>query len=132
MADGEDVVDWRRLREFADVDLEASFILSWQYETATLYIDVDILLMPDHPFYEEPRPKEKICIRPAIVEFPFCEQVAIEGEQAGEDIAATVDKLGHGAIRGLRLLTDGCYEIKGEFGTVTIEAERPLLRLKSP
>lgn len=132
MADDAEVVDWRRLREFADVDLEASFILSWQYETATLFIDVDILLLPDHPFYEKPRPKEKICIRPALVEFPFCELVVIEGEQPGEDIAATVDKLGHGAITGLRLLSDGCYEIVGEFGTVRIEAERPLLRLKSP
>jgi hypothetical protein len=131
MADDNDVVDWRRLREFADVDIEASFVLSWQYESGTLFIDVDILLLPDHPFYEKPRPKEKICIRPAIIEFPFCEKVLIEGVQAGEDTAATVDKLGHGAIGGLRLLTDGCYEIAGQFGTVRIESERPLLRLKS-
>ena len=128
----DDVVDWRRLREFADVDLEASYVLSWLHESGTLYIDVDVLLMPDHAFYEKPRPKEKICIRPAIIEFPFCEAVSVEGVTPGEDNAATVDKLGHGAIRDLRLLSDGCYEISGAFGVVRIEAERPLLRLKSP
>ena len=111
--------------------MASSFVLSWQYETGTLFIDVDILLLPDHPFYEKPRPKEKVCIRPGIIEFPFCELVIIEGEQAGEDIAATVDKLGHGAIRRLRLLSDGCYEIDGDFGSVRIESERPLLKLKS-
>lgn len=131
MAEAE-VVAWRRLREFADVDLEASFVLSWQHEADSLLIDIDVLLSPEHPFYEAPRPREKVCIRPAIVEFPFCELVAVEGEQPGEDIAATVDKLGHGAIRGLRLIAEGYYEIVGEFGAVKIQAERPLLRLKSP
>ena len=126
------VVDWRRLREFADVDLEASFVLSWSYESGTLYIDVDVLLMPEHAFYEKPRPKEKVCIRPAIIEFPLCEAVIVEGVHAGEDNAATVDKLGHGVFSDLRLLSDGCYEISGAFGVVRIEAERPLLRLKSP
>ena len=127
-----DVVDWRRLREFADVDLEASFVLSWLHESGTLFIDIDVLLLPEHAFYEKPRPREKVCIRPAIIEFPFCEAVAVEGVVSGEDNAATVDKLGHGAITDLRLLTDGCYEISGAFGVVKIEAERPLLRLKTP
>ena len=43
------------------------------------------------------------------------------------DIAAT---LGHGAIEGLRRIGEGRYEIRGEFGQVKIDAERPLLRLK--
>ena len=126
------VVDWRRLREFADVDLEASFVLSWLYESGTLYIDVDVLLLPEHAFYEKPRPKEKVCIRPAIIEFPMCEAVIVAGIDAGEDNAATVDKLDHGGIEDLRLLSDGCYEISGAFGVIRIEAERPLLRLKNP
>jgi hypothetical protein len=130
MASSTEAVDWRKLREFADVDLEQSFVLSWNYEAGTLFIDIDLLLLPDHPFYEKPRPAEKVCIRPAIIEFPFCEAVRAG---AGEgDIAAIVAGLGVGAITGLRLLADGQYEIKGDFGDVEIEAERPLLRLKSP
>jgi hypothetical protein len=43
-----------------------------------------------------------------------------------------IEGLGHGVIEGLRRHPDGRYEIKGEFGTVFIAAERPLLRLKGP
>ena len=130
MARDAKAVDWHDLREFADVDLERSFILSWHYEAGALLVDIDLLLLPDHPFYEKPRPAEKVCIRPALIEFPFCEAVA---EGKGDDgIATTVASLGTGAITGLRLLADGYYEISGEFGDVEIEAERPLLRLKGP
>jgi hypothetical protein len=125
-------VDWRKLREFADVDLEHSFVLSWNFEAGTLLVDIDLLLLPDHPFYEPPRPAEKICIRPALIEFPFCMAAGVSGAVSGGDIGASVAGLGNGAISGLTLISDGNYEISGDFGTVKIEAERPLLRLKNP
>ena len=130
MADDVEAVDWHKLREFADVDLERSFILSWHHEAGALLIDIDLLLLPDHPFYEKPRPAEKVCIRPALIEFPFCE--VLTAGKGDNDIAATVAGLGTGAITGLRLLADGYYEISGDFGNVEIGAERPLLRLKGP
>ncbi|MGI9225446.1 MAG: hypothetical protein ACR2QX_13260 [Woeseiaceae bacterium] len=130
MASSSKVVDWQKLREFADVDLERSFVLSWNYEAGALLVDIDLLLLPEHPFYEKPRPAEKVCIRPALIEFPFC-QAVITGK-GDDDIAAIVASLENGAITGLRLLADGYYEISGVFGSVEIEAERPLLRLKSP
>lgn len=128
MAGDEEAVDWRKLREFADVDLAQSFVLSWHHEGGAVLIDIDLLLLPDHPFYEKPRPAEKVCIRPALIEFPFCE--AVKAGLDEDDISAIVGGLGIGAISGLRLLADGHYEISGEFGVVEIEAERPLLRLK--
>ncbi len=131
MASDIKAVDWRKLREFADVDLERSFVLSWHCEAGTLLVDIDLLLLPDHPFYEKPRPAEKVCIRPALIEFPYC-QVVKAGTDRGNDIAAVVAGLGIGAITGLRLLADGHYEVSGEFGEVEVEAERPLLRLKGP
>jgi hypothetical protein len=130
MASDQDSVDWRKLREFAEVDLAQSFVLSWHYEAGAVLIDIDLLLLPDHPFYEKPRPAEKVCIRPALIEFPFCEAVKAGSDE--DDISAVVDGLGIGAISGLRLLADRRYEISGEFGDVEIEAERPLLRLKGP
>lgn len=130
MAGDTEAVDWRKLREFADVDLEQSFVLSWHYEAGALLVDIDLLLLPDHPFYEKPRPAEKVCIRPALIEFPFCE--AVTTGKGDNDVAAIVASLENGAISGLRLLADGCYEISGDFGSVEIEAERPLLRLKGP
>jgi hypothetical protein len=130
--DDNETVDWRELREFAAVDLTSSFVLSWHFEADTLFIDSDILLLPDHPFYEKPRPAEKVCIRPAIIEFPFCVDVALDGSSGGRDLKTFVDELGHGAVTGLRRRADGCYEIRGDFGAVSIEAERPVLRLKGP
>lgn len=129
MSETGDTTDWRQLREFADVDLTRSFVLSWHVESDVLFIDIDLFLTPDHPFYEKPRPAEKVCIRPAYIEFPFCEALGPDGTMDGEliDIAGN---LGHGAITGLRRIADGRYEISGEFGTVHVVAERPLLRLK--
>lgn len=128
MASDQEAVDWRKLREFADVDLTQSFVLSWHYEAGAVLIDIDLLLLPDHPFYEKPRPAEKVCIRPALIEFPFCESVNAGSDE--DDNSAVVADLGIGTIAGLRLLADGHYEISGDFGVVEIEAERPLLRLK--
>jgi len=123
--------DWRKLREFAAVDLDQSYILSWHFESETLMIDVDVHLTSEHPFYEKPRPAEKVCIRPAIIEFPFCEQITV-GDDTSSSRAELVERLGHGVIEGLRRHEDGHYEINGEFGTVLVFAERPLLRLKAP
>ncbi len=132
MPSDNETVDWRRLREFAGVDLSSSFVLSWYFESDTLFIDCDVLLLPDHPFYEKPRPAEKVCIRPAIIEFPFCESVAVDGSRSGDDLRSFVSDIGHGAITGMQRCADGRYELYGEFGTVSIEAERPVMRLKGP
>lgn len=113
------------------MDLTQSFILSWQIESGTLLIDVDVQLTDEHPFYEKPRPAEKVCIRPAIIEFPFCQKLALDGGADGS-LSDVADSLGSGIIRGLQRLADGCYEIRGEFGTVLVDAERPMLRLRGP
>lgn len=123
--------DWRQFREFSAVDLEQSFVLSWQVDSASLLIDIDVLLTPEHPFYERPRPSEKSCIRPAIIEFPCCVALRI-GDSAPGTVAETAEGIGHGAIKGLQRLVDGRYEILGDFGTVLVSAERPLLKLRGP
>lgn len=129
MDEASDITDWRQLREFADVDLTRSFILSWHIESDALLIDIDLFLTPEHAFYERPRPAEKVCIRPAYIEFPVCEQLSSGRSTEGElvDIAGN---LGPGAITGLRRLANARYEISGDFGTVFIDAERPLLKIK--
>ena len=131
MVDTTSPTDWRELREFAAVDLTRSFVLSWHVEPGMLVIDIDVFLAAEHPFYEKPRPAEKVCIRPAFIEFPLCDDITVSDGVSGsiEEVTAT---LGHGAIEGLRRHDDGRYEISGEFGTVFVTAERPLLRLKGP
>ena len=129
MSNDQEIVDWRRLREFADVDLGRSYVLSWHVEGETLLIDIDLFLEPAHPFYEKPRPAEKVCIRPAVIEFPYCEKLGRDAQPAAEP-ADIAEEIPHGSIAGLRRLASGHYEISGEFGTVLIDAERPILRLK--
>lgn len=132
MSSDNEAVDWRKFLEFADVDLTRSFVLSWHFEAETLFIDTDMYLLPEHPFYEKPRPAEKVCIRAALIEFPFCVDVCVDESTGGDDISTFVSRLGHGAITGFQRRADGRYEIQGDFGTVTIEAERPVMRLKGP
>ena len=129
MNDGTGTVSWRQLREFADVDLTKSFVLSWHVEADALVIDIDLYLEADHPFYEKPRPAEKVCIRPAFIEFPFCDELQMDGEGGG-DVIEIAGNIGHGAITDLCVLEDGRYAISGEFGTVSVNAERPILRLR--
>ena len=84
-----------------------------------------------HRSVGRPRPAEKVCIRPAVIEFPYCDELRSD-RVAGKDVVEITGNLGHGAIEDLRVVADGRYEISGEFGTVSIDAERPILRLKGP
>lgn len=129
---GDGSTDWRLLREFAGVDLARSFVLSWEVESGILLVDVDLLLTPKHPFYEKPRPAEKVCIRAAVIEFPLCDRIESDHVTVGSEPAAAAGQLAHGAINGLRRLADGRYEVSGDFGVVLIDAERPIMRLKGP
>lgn len=131
MSDDKTTVSWRRLREFADVDLTQSFVLSWHMDGEMLVVDIDLFLEPGHPFYEKPRPAEKVCIRPASIEFPYCDELQSTQSGSGE-VAEISGKLGLGAISDLVVTEDGRYAISGEFGTVSVVAERPILRLKGP
>ena len=121
--------DWRELREFRDTELTASFVLAWQLDGNSLTIDIDLKLEASHPFYEKPRPAERVCIRPAVLEFPYCFSLAlkdVQGAATDKELAAT---LGLGQIHGFSVYDDGVYELSGKFGTVIINAERPVLRL---
>lgn len=124
-----DTTDWKDLLEFKAVDLAESFVLSWDIESGSLLVDVDLYLCPNHALYEKPRPAEKACYRPAFIDFPQCEE-ATDSASVGR-LSNSIRKLRPGKISGLKRTSEGMYEINGEFGTVKIRAERPLIRLKS-
>ena len=132
MANSEQTVDWRRLREFADVDLEQSFVLSWHAGAGTLCVELDLCLMPSHPFYERPRPNEKRCIRAARIEFPDCSTFGRADEVDAPDPAARAAELGPGAIDSFNVMGDGRYRFCGRFGEVYVRAGRPILRFATP
>jgi len=125
----DDTTDWRDLREFKAVDLVQSYVLAWIVDAGSLLIDVDLCLCPEHSLYEEPRPAEKACYRPAFIDFPHCESATDSLTRA--HLVDSVKKFRPGKVGGLRRTGEGRYEIVGEFGTVSIRAERPMVRLKS-
>jgi hypothetical protein len=123
--------NWTELREFRAVDLSESFVLSWAAHSGSLQIDLDLFLCPEHAFYERPRPKQRACYRPAVLEFPYCSRIVSTASRGNADaVSAIAAKLTAGKISGLRLVDDGHYEISGAFGKVEIHAERPILRLR--
>lgn len=123
--------NWTEFREFRAVDLTKSFVLSWGANSGSLQIDLDLFLCPEHAFYERPRPKERACYRPAVLEFPYCSRLVSTTSMGSADaVSANAAKLTAGRISGLRLVDDGRYEITGAFGKVEIHAERPILRLR--
>ena len=128
----DDETNWTEFREFSTVDLEQSFVVAWETDGESLMIDLDVVLRPGHAFYEEPRPAEGACFRPAVIEFPLCTQITGPGKDGNDKVAEALKSLKSGRIAGLRRTGKGHYAISGEFGTVTIVAERPLLRLKAP
>ena len=130
MSDNE--TNWTEFREFATVDLEQSFVVAWGTEGESLMIDVDVVLRPEHKFYEEPRPAEGACFRQAVIEFPFCTQIAEQGIDDSDQVAEAIESFKAGRIAGFRRTGKGRYVISGEFGSVEITAVRPLLRLKAP
>ena len=124
--------DWRELREFSGVDLENSYVLSWSVTVGTLVIDVDVCLDAQHPFYEPPRPSETSCIRAGVLEFPYCTSLRAEnGRASSTDPNVVAGTLRHGKITGLTRIGDGRYDLRGAFGRVCIEGERPLLRFSN-
>ncbi len=124
----EDATSWRDLREFRGVDLSGSYVLGWALDRGSLLVDLDVLLLPEHPFYERPRPSEKVCIRAATLEFPRCESVTHD-ERGLLDTADGLAALGTGKLANLCVYAEGVYEIEGRFGRITLEAERPVLAL---
>ena len=125
-----DTTNWTELREFKAVDLAQSYVLSWHIDAGALLVDTDLYLLPEHALYEKPRPSEKACYRPAYIEFPYCTRVDAGGKGGDKAITDAVRQLGSGRIAGFMRTGEGRYEMRGEFGTVAIDAGRPMLRLK--
>lgn len=122
--------DWRDLREFKGVDLSESFVLSWLLRDEILRIDIDLCLLPDHVFYESPRPAESECYRPAVLQFPACTSLRRHGDSdAAQETADVAASLGHGKITRFSRVSNGRYELHGRFGKVEITADRPILNI---
>ena len=118
----DDETNWTEFREFATVDLDQSFVVAWETNGGSSVIDLDVVLRPEHAFYEEPRPAEGACFRPAVIDFPLCTQITGPGKDCNGNVAGAVESLKSGRIAGLRRTGNGHYANWCELGPAAIVA----------
>jgi hypothetical protein len=53
----------------AGVDLSDSFVLTWTVDSDQLLFQLDASLWPENPNYEQPKPGEHTCYKPATLAF---------------------------------------------------------------
>ena len=56
---------WTEMPEFDGIDLTESYVLGWWLDERGLHLDLDVALVPGHPQYQAPKPKERTCWREA-------------------------------------------------------------------
>ena len=123
--------DWRSLREFRGIDLSASFALGFKFDGGKFQVDADLCLLEDHAFYETPRPAEKACFRPASIDFDDCREIVVDSGESATDLRSAAAAIGGGQMRDFRKTGPARYRFEGDFGTVAIIAERPVVRFRN-
>ena len=114
-------MDWREIPDFAHVDLEDSFVLSWNEAAHTLTFRLEASLWPGHPSYSVPKPNEHTCYK--IAELVFSNTFRVEGLPSTAEVIPTLDgggSIDYGSIDTLQLGDDGIWMICGDFGSVRI------------
>ena len=119
-----------KIEAFEDVLLEDTFVFSWRQSSESLVFEVLASLLQSHPDAAAPASGDWACYRPALIEFAGVSSVSgllpQEAVSATRDASGTVD---YGCIDELSCTSPGNYRIAGEFGVVTVAAERVSLLL---
>ena len=113
--------DWREIPQFAFVDLEDSFVLSWSEAAHSLTFRLEASLRPGHPDYAEPKPNQHTCYKKA--EIVFTNTFRVEGLTSMADVVPAYSADGsvdYGTVDMLERNDDGIWMICGDFGNVRI------------
>src|SRR5215216_6693912 len=96
--------------------LEDSWVLDVVARPGILVIDLDAVLLPEHPDYEAPLPGESYCYRRGELRF---EGVA-DLHWSGQGLPPARDASGDFDYGGIDSLTfgDGAYRVSGNFGDI--------------
>lgn len=124
-----DPVDYSALLGLEHVFLEDSYIVGIHELPEALRVVLHVVLLPEHPAYEAPRPDRQHCYRTGILEFPKAE-VSWEERlfQKFTDRDGLVD---YGNIDRLVRHEDGTYEMEGDFGKARIRSNHPELTVRA-
>jgi hypothetical protein len=113
-------MDWRNLEEFKGIDLNDSFILSWEQSTEKLTFELIISIWPESEFYTKPHPDEYTCYRKGTLSFTGIESLvglaSMESTRYSTDPDGSID---YGNIDSL-VKSERGFNLGGEFGEVTV------------
>lgn len=107
---------------FAELVLEESFVLDISATPTRLVLCVEFALTPEHPAYAPPPPNENEAYRRGEIRFLGVRRLVWEGQGAQPATDASGER-DYGHIDDLRW-DDGVYELAGDWGEITLEAER--------
>jgi len=105
---------------FGGVDLNDSFVLSWQESVDSLVFYLEASLWPESDHYSTPCKDEWTCYKPAILTFKGVSE--IQGLKSMRDTLHSTDANGDvdfGNIDELEQLETG-FRVAGDFGEVEI------------
>ncbi|MQA82827.1 MAG: hypothetical protein GEV10_30975 [Streptosporangiales bacterium] len=112
---------------FANVHLTDSWVLDVTVRPGEVVFDLDLVVLPSHPSYDEPLPGEQYCYRSAALRFPDLAEVTWTMGTGPPAIDAD-GEIDYGNIDTLR--SDGdVYELSGDWGAMRIVAGAPVIDL---
>ncbi|BDY05602.1 hypothetical protein [Ferrimonas sp. YFM] len=62
-------MDWREMKMFSGIDLNDSFVMSWNLSASELLIELEASIWPDSELYLAPKSNEYTCYRRITVVF---------------------------------------------------------------
>ena len=113
-------MDWTELSEFKGIDLNDSFVLSWNKTSDKVEFNLEASIWPQSAYYIKPKSNEHTCYRKATL--AILGAVEITGLLPMDAVKPTTDPDGtedFGNIDSLIQSPNG-YSIAGEFGSVQI------------
>jgi len=113
-------MDWRQLENFRGIDLNDSFIMSWELSTEQLFFEFEASIWPESMFYATPKANEYTCYRKATLSFSEIESVngltLMESDRYATDPDGSID---YDNIDSLSMTNHG-FNLIGDFGEVII------------
>lgn len=68
-------MDWTELSEFKGIDLNDSFVLSWEQSADKVEFNIEASVWPQSAHYSKPKPNEHTCYRKATLTFSGAKEV---------------------------------------------------------
>lgn len=100
--------------------LEESYVLDIDARPGAMSMEVDLVLTPEHPDYEEPRADEQFCYRRGRISFSDVKALSWGGQGMPPAVDATGER-DYGNIDRFEWAR-GRYLLEGSFGLLEVDA----------